>query len=217
MVAVATIGPFVLSRYPPNERLVLMTITITKTKLAIALVALALLVPATAFDTHSFSDVHNGQYYTDAVEWAAANGITTGYGDGTFRPDEGVTRGQNVTFAHRYDTNIVQPALDDINNDIATLPDIYTIKVKADSTKDAGSFGTSVTSHTASTGIYELDWPTDIDDCVWQATIAQKASNFISFSGDNGELSLQNDFDFNGFAFLLDPDGMVVGTAERCV
>lgn len=87
------------------------TIVITKAKLGLAVLAAALLVPATAFATHTFSDVPDGQFYTDAVEWAAAHNITTGTSATTFSPNDGVTRAQNVTFAKRYDANIVQPAL----------------------------------------------------------------------------------------------------------
>ena len=53
-----------------------------------------------------------GRYYTDAVEWAFENGVTTGTSATTFSPEDPVTRGQNVTFAYRYDQNVVQPALD---------------------------------------------------------------------------------------------------------
>ena len=38
-----------------------------------------------------------------AVAWAAENGITTGYGDGSFRPNEVVTRAQFVTFLWRFE------------------------------------------------------------------------------------------------------------------
>ena len=48
-----------------------------------------------------FKDVPAGQYYTDAALWAAENQITTGYTDGTFRPDGACTRGQIVTFLYR--------------------------------------------------------------------------------------------------------------------
>ncbi len=88
-----------------------MTFTITKIKLAIAVAVVALLVPATALATHTFGDVPTAKYYHDAVAWAFSNGITTGTSATTFSPEDPVTRGQNVTFAHRYDTNIVQPAL----------------------------------------------------------------------------------------------------------
>ena len=51
--------------------------------------------------TNTFKDVPNGKYYTKAVLWAAEQGITTGYSDGTFRPDDECTRGQVVTFLWR--------------------------------------------------------------------------------------------------------------------
>jgi hypothetical protein len=94
-------------------------ITLTKTKFAIGLVAMALLVPATAWATHTFSDVEDGRFYTEAVEWAFENNITTGTSDTTFSPDDPVTRGQNVTFAKRYDDNIVQPALTEMSTTVA--------------------------------------------------------------------------------------------------
>ena len=74
-------------------------------------VAVAVALPAVALATHTFSDVPDGTYYTAAVAWAADNGITTGTSATTFSPNDPVTRAQNVTFAHRYDQNIVQPAL----------------------------------------------------------------------------------------------------------
>jgi len=64
------------------------------------------------FASSSFTDVPAGRYYTDAVEWAFENGVTTGTSATTFSPEDPVTRGQNVTFAYRYDQNVVQPALD---------------------------------------------------------------------------------------------------------
>ena len=39
-----------------------------------------------------FDDVPEGQYYTDAVKWAAANEIVFGYGNGNFVPEGNVTR-----------------------------------------------------------------------------------------------------------------------------
>lgn len=40
----------------------------------------------------SFSDVESGAYYDKAVAWAKAAGVVNGYGDGTFKPDNNVTR-----------------------------------------------------------------------------------------------------------------------------
>ena len=53
----------------------------------------------------NFSDVSNSgscQPYYTAILWAAEKGITTGYGDGTFRPHAQVTRAEFVTFLWRY-------------------------------------------------------------------------------------------------------------------
>ncbi|MGM9615446.1 MAG: leucine-rich repeat protein [Oscillospiraceae bacterium] len=49
----------------------------------------------------SFSDVKAGLWYSDAVAWASEVGITTGYPDGTFRPDNAVSRQEFVTFLYR--------------------------------------------------------------------------------------------------------------------
>lgn len=50
----------------------------------------------------SFTDVVSGQYYTDAVAWANANGIVTGYGNGKFGPNDVVTREQLAAILYRY-------------------------------------------------------------------------------------------------------------------
>lgn len=50
----------------------------------------------------TFTDVPVGRYYADAVAWCVENGIVTGYGDGTFRPDTRITREQLVTILYRY-------------------------------------------------------------------------------------------------------------------
>ena len=49
-----------------------------------------------------FSDAAADQYYTDAVAWASANGIVGGYGNGTFGPNDPITREQLVTMLWRY-------------------------------------------------------------------------------------------------------------------
>ena len=49
-----------------------------------------------------FGDVAEDTYYTPAVEWAVANGVTSGTSDTTFSPDETCTRGQIVTFLYRF-------------------------------------------------------------------------------------------------------------------
>jgi hypothetical protein len=49
-----------------------------------------------------FSDVAAAKYYTDAVKWAAANGIVKGYGNGKFGPDDNIMREQLAAILMRY-------------------------------------------------------------------------------------------------------------------
>lgn len=49
-----------------------------------------------------FTDVTSGQWYTDAVNWAAANDIVAGYGNGLFGPNDTVTREQMAVILYRY-------------------------------------------------------------------------------------------------------------------
>ncbi len=51
-----------------------------------------------------FSDVLAGKWYSDAINWAAANEIVGGYGDGTFRPERDLTREEAATILYRYAT-----------------------------------------------------------------------------------------------------------------
>ena len=50
----------------------------------------------------TFSDVPAGEWYSDAVEWAASHDIVLGYGDGTFGPMDDVTREQLAAILFRY-------------------------------------------------------------------------------------------------------------------
>ena len=49
-----------------------------------------------------FADVKSDAYYSDAVAWAAENGVVNGYADNKFAPDDNVSREQLVTILHRY-------------------------------------------------------------------------------------------------------------------
>ncbi len=54
-----------------------------------------------AFAAGSFSDVPDGAYYADAVQWAVEKAITKGTGPSTFSPNDTCTRAQMVTFLWR--------------------------------------------------------------------------------------------------------------------
>ncbi len=57
--------------------------------------------PASDSSVH-FDDVADGMWYTDAIEWASANGIVKGYGNGLFGPADQITREQIMAILNRY-------------------------------------------------------------------------------------------------------------------
>lgn len=56
--------------------------------------------PGTA--SSGFEDVPAGQYYSEAVAWAASHGIVGGYGNGKFGPNDPITREQMAAILYRY-------------------------------------------------------------------------------------------------------------------
>ncbi len=52
-----------------------------------------------------FGDIDQQAYYSDAVAWAASNGVVTGYSDHAFGPDDDITREQLATILYRYAKN----------------------------------------------------------------------------------------------------------------
>ena len=49
-----------------------------------------------------FEDVPEGEWYSEAIRWAASTGIVTGTTPTTFRPTQAVTREQMAAMVHRY-------------------------------------------------------------------------------------------------------------------
>ncbi len=49
-----------------------------------------------------FTDVSEGKWYTEAVRWAASQGVVEGYGDGRFGPGDPITREQLAVMLWRY-------------------------------------------------------------------------------------------------------------------
>jgi len=187
---------------------------ISKTKLGLALLAMTLIVPATAWATHSWPDVEDGRFYTDAVEWAKGNGMTTGCDAGTnFCPDRNVTRGENITFAKRYDDLVVQPALEDIEDNIATVASdvnnatrVYFARVEADGTV-AKTSHTALTATNDSTGKYTVTLPENADNCTVNTALHWEHSGFLSGLGNvayNNEALIWSAHDGDGDAKEVD-------------
>ena len=53
-----------------------------------------------------FTDVPDGAWYEEALLWAVENGIIAGHEDGTFKPDDPLTRAQIVSILYRYNAYI---------------------------------------------------------------------------------------------------------------
>lgn len=50
----------------------------------------------------AFADIDDEMYYAPYIEWAAKNGILRGMGDGTYRPEENITREQMAVVIRYY-------------------------------------------------------------------------------------------------------------------
>ena len=119
---------------------------ITKSKLALSVLVVSLLVPAVALASTVFDDVPDGKFYSESVQWAFDNGVTTGTSATTFSPDDPVTRGQNVTFMYRHQKQVIDPLLDDIRTDVNTA---QTTAAAAQTTADANTAAASTAQTTA--------------------------------------------------------------------
>lgn len=67
------------------------------------LLVLFALLPSQVSAKSSFTDVTDRHWAKDAIEWAKKEGLTSGYQDGTFRPDQSITEAQLVTMLVRFD------------------------------------------------------------------------------------------------------------------
>ncbi len=52
--------------------------------------------------THQFPDVPTSHTFHDEIDWLVENGITSGYANGNFGPQDSVTRGQMAAFLQRF-------------------------------------------------------------------------------------------------------------------
>ena len=51
---------------------------------------------------NNFTDVADGEWYSDAIAWASENGIVNGYGNGIFGVNDNITREQFAVILYRY-------------------------------------------------------------------------------------------------------------------
>ncbi len=71
-----------------------------------------------------FADV-KGHWAEAAIEQAHANGRITGYPDGTFRPNDQITRAEAVTVLNKlYDRSVNHGGLSDVHSDVVPFKDV---------------------------------------------------------------------------------------------
>jgi hypothetical protein len=189
------------------------TITISKPKLALAVVAVAMLIPGSAMAFHVFDDVPDEKFYAEPVEWAFDNEITTGKTATTFAPEDNVTRGESVTFLKRYNDNVVDPAIEDVQadvdantDDIAGMPVLHWASIESDG--DVRRAGPGVNTSTSQTkrldvGEYEVDF--DVDDV--------SACQAIVSASDTSNLSVGADI-VTAVGRLIDPSSLFIETFD---
>ena len=68
-----------------------------------------------------FSDVAGEAWYTEAIRWATSQGIVGGYGNGTFGPNDPITREQLVVMLWRYSGSPVADSTELNFNDEAEI------------------------------------------------------------------------------------------------
>ena len=82
--------------------------------------------PEPTGDVSIFKDADDiASPFLKAVAWAVEKGITTGFNDGTFRPNDSVTRAQFVTFLYRFEGKPATSGSIDIFPDAAEIAGPY--------------------------------------------------------------------------------------------
>ena len=70
-----------------------------------------------------FGDVDTSMYYAAAIGWASDLGIVNGYGDGTFRPDQNITREEFACMLANYAIACGDKVVEADGDALAKLPD----------------------------------------------------------------------------------------------
>ncbi len=69
-----------------------------------------------------FTDVADGEWYSDAIVWASTAGVVCGYPDGTFQPMTSITREEMVSMLYRF-AKLSDPELGEITPDLSAFRD----------------------------------------------------------------------------------------------
>lgn len=99
----------------------------TMTRAMLVTVIYRLEKPTEKAKLHGFTDVMDGEWYTDAVLWAAENGIVDGVTDTEFAPDAYITREQMAAVMYRYAQYKEQDTSVGENTNILSYDDAFEI------------------------------------------------------------------------------------------
>lgn len=80
--------------------------------------------------SNRFADIEADAWYTDAVIWAANNGIVNGITETTFCPQDNITREQIATILYRYVTEYLGQTAE-LSADLSTYPDSGSVSAYA--------------------------------------------------------------------------------------
>ena len=127
--------------------------------------------PQTGFD-----DVHAGDYFCDAVDWAVKNGVTNGLSRTLFGPNETCTRAQTVTFLWRAAGSPAPQSAGNPFNDVASADYCYDAVLWA--TENGITNGISATSFAPNAVVTRGQVVTFL----WRAASQPKASASSTFT-----------------------------------
>lgn len=101
-------------------------------KIAIALTVFAIGATAVFAATMSFSDVSSNDWFYDGVMYSSEHDLMTGYGDGTFGPNDPVNRAQLATVLERMDAE----KIDEMYMELTRLRDYKVRQLRGGSWED---------------------------------------------------------------------------------
>src|SRR5262245_43051837 len=144
--------------------------------LAVGVIVVAVaLLNTNVFASHTFDDVPNSNPFHFDIEWAANKGIADGFDDGTFRPNQAVTRGAMTAFLHRLH-GILFPKQFDRPFHVfvqCAATSRYAV-VSGAGALSRGSAGTSASRQ--SIGTYIVTFNTNVSQCAWLVNVGTTGS-----------------------------------------
>jgi hypothetical protein len=140
------------------------------TLVVIASAAIVLAPSSPVAASHDFPDVPNSHPFHFDIEWLENHGITEGFPDGTFRPNQPVTRGSMAAFLHRMDGDLRPVQFDrPFHVQVTCAATTRWAVISGAGAFVRGSAGTSASK--ISIGTYQVTFNTDVSGCGWQVSV----------------------------------------------